>query len=166
MFLLYRQNFTQFWPGKYDFNLFKGFFMEKMTQICQIWIKKNSTIARFLWWCCSKSGHNQPQEDLAKSGYKKNREIKNLRIQHMLMYLWNLLAKYENLKRRKLKICPNPSKILMSSELSFSKCGDSFWKFPKKFLDHVACNFVFNNKMMNFCHQINHSCAVVKLCVN
>jgi hypothetical protein len=55
---------------------------------------------------------------------------------------------------------------LMSSELSFSKCGDSFWKFPKKFLDHVACNFVFNNKMMNFCHQINHSCAVVKLCVN
>jgi hypothetical protein len=30
---------------------------------------------------------DQPQEDLAKSGYKKNREIKNLRIQHMLMYL-------------------------------------------------------------------------------
>jgi hypothetical protein len=75
--------------------------------------------------CCTRSG-DQPQEDLAKSGYKKNREIKNLRIQHMLMYLWNLLAKYENLKRRKLKICPNPSKILMSSELSFSKCGDSF----------------------------------------
>jgi hypothetical protein len=29
--------------------------------------------------CCSKSG-DQPQEDLAKSGYKTNREVENLGI--------------------------------------------------------------------------------------
>ncbi len=40
LFLLYRQIFNQFWPNKYDFNLYKGFFMKKMTQICQIWKKK------------------------------------------------------------------------------------------------------------------------------
>jgi hypothetical protein len=28
--------FTKFWLEKYDFGLYKGFFMEKMTQICQI----------------------------------------------------------------------------------------------------------------------------------
>ncbi len=30
------QNFVKFQPKKYDFNLYKGFSMEKMAQICQI----------------------------------------------------------------------------------------------------------------------------------
>jgi hypothetical protein len=35
------QNFAKFQPEKYDFDLCKGFFMKKMTQIRQISKKKN-----------------------------------------------------------------------------------------------------------------------------
>jgi hypothetical protein len=35
-------NFTKFKPGKYDFNLYEGYFMEKMAQIHQISREKNS----------------------------------------------------------------------------------------------------------------------------
>jgi hypothetical protein len=37
----FRQHFTKFWPKKYGFHLYKGLFMEKMTQIHQILKKKN-----------------------------------------------------------------------------------------------------------------------------
>jgi hypothetical protein len=30
--------FIKFRPGKYDFKLYKGFFMEKIARICQIWM--------------------------------------------------------------------------------------------------------------------------------
>jgi hypothetical protein len=73
VFLLYRKKFSQFWPDKYYFNLYKGFFMEKMTQICQIWKEKNSTIEIYddvapksviisLFWClaCSQIWLNVP----------------------------------------------------------------------------------------------------------
>jgi hypothetical protein len=61
--------------------------------------------------CCSKSG-DPPQEDLAKSGYKTNREVENLGI---LFHANEPIAKYGNFKRRKLEICPNPLKILVIS---------------------------------------------------
>jgi hypothetical protein len=35
-------NFTKFQPGKYDFNLYEGYFVEKMAQIRQISKEKNS----------------------------------------------------------------------------------------------------------------------------
>jgi len=38
--------------------------------------------------------------------------------------LANLITKYDNFKRRKLKICPNPPKIIMISYFSFPKYGD------------------------------------------
>jgi len=40
-FFLWR-DFAKFPPEKYDFDLYKGFFMEKMTQIRQISKKKKS----------------------------------------------------------------------------------------------------------------------------
>jgi hypothetical protein len=40
---------AKFQPEKYDFDLFKGFFMEKKkAQLCQISKKKKLQIARFL----------------------------------------------------------------------------------------------------------------------
>jgi uncharacterized protein YwgA len=41
------QNLAKFRPEKYDFNLYKGFFMEKMAQICQISNEKNSKLPDF-----------------------------------------------------------------------------------------------------------------------
>jgi hypothetical protein len=38
-------NFAKIWPEKYGFDLYKGFVMEKMTQLCPI----SKIIARFLW---------------------------------------------------------------------------------------------------------------------
>jgi hypothetical protein len=34
--------------------------------------------------CCSKSGHHQAQKDLAKFGYKINKEVKNLEPYYLL----------------------------------------------------------------------------------
>jgi len=45
---VFGQNFTKFQPEKYDFDLDKGFFMKKMTQMCQILKKKRIQITRFL----------------------------------------------------------------------------------------------------------------------
>jgi hypothetical protein len=38
---------AEFQPGKNDFDLYKGFSMEKMAQICQISKKKNSRLPDF-----------------------------------------------------------------------------------------------------------------------
>jgi hypothetical protein len=37
-------------------------------------------------------------------------------------------------KRRKLEICPNPSKVLAISYFSSLKCDDSLRNFPKNFI--------------------------------
>jgi hypothetical protein len=42
------QNFTKFLHEKHDFYLYKAYFMEKMTQIHQIFKGKEFQIARFL----------------------------------------------------------------------------------------------------------------------
>jgi hypothetical protein len=42
------QNFAKFQPEKYDFDLCKGFFMEKMTQSRQISKKKNPNCQIFI----------------------------------------------------------------------------------------------------------------------
>jgi len=39
--------FTKFRPEKYDFDLYKGFFIRKMVQICQILNFKNSKLSNF-----------------------------------------------------------------------------------------------------------------------
>jgi hypothetical protein len=57
--------------------------------------------------CCIKSGH-QPQEDLARSGYKINKVLGTLL--YVGEPLRNLLTKYGDFKRKKLEICPNPPK--------------------------------------------------------
>ncbi len=41
-----KQKFAKFQPEKYDFNISKGFFMEKMAQILQIVKKKMITSSR------------------------------------------------------------------------------------------------------------------------
>jgi hypothetical protein len=42
------QNFSKFRPEKYDFDLYKGLFMKKMTQNCQISKKNNSNNQIFM----------------------------------------------------------------------------------------------------------------------
>jgi len=46
-FFFYWRIFAKFRPEKYDFNLFKGFFMWKMAQIRQILNFKNSKLLDF-----------------------------------------------------------------------------------------------------------------------
>jgi hypothetical protein len=62
---------------------------------------------------CTKSD-DQPQEDLAKYGYKTNREIENLRI---ILHVDKLLKPISYIwqKKKARKICPNPTKILAIS---------------------------------------------------
>jgi len=70
--------------------------------------------------CCSKSG-NQPQGDLAKSGYKINREVENLGIRlHVVEPQEPIGLNMAISKEKKLEICPNPPKVLMISKLFFS----------------------------------------------
>lgn len=45
----YWQFFAKFQPEMYGFNLYKGFFMERMAHIRQILKKKSFQITRFLW---------------------------------------------------------------------------------------------------------------------
>jgi hypothetical protein len=66
----------------------------------------------FLW--STKSG-DQPQEDLAKSGYKtKNKEEEKSR-NHIGEPLKPVSVKYGDIKRRKLEICQNTPKFLAIS---------------------------------------------------
>jgi hypothetical protein len=55
----------------------------------------------------------QPQEDLAKSGYKTNREVENLGIlYYMSVNHLNLLFKYGDSKEKKAKHLPKSLKNL------------------------------------------------------
>jgi len=93
---------------------------------------------------CSSKIEDQPQEVLAKSGYKTNFKIKkNPRIllnvgkhQNLL-----LLAKDDNFKRKKkVKNLPKSSKNLDDFKTFFLfKMLQFFWEnFPKSSLDHIT----------------------------
>jgi hypothetical protein len=66
--------------------------------------------------CCSKTGHHQPQKDLAKFGYKNLEPYYLLGNYGDFKRSWNSSIYFRNLKKkktnkiRKLEICPNSAK--------------------------------------------------------
>jgi hypothetical protein len=82
--------------------------------------------------------------------------------------LANLITKYDNFKRRKLKICPNPPKIIMISYFSFPKYGDFSKNFKRVPLSMLLGMSFFNKE---FSQQKNslfiiQSAIIIKLTEN
>jgi hypothetical protein len=94
--------------------------------------------------CCSKSGY-QAQEDSTKSNYKTNRKIKNLGILLHVGKPLEPIRKISQFKRKKLKICPNPPKILPISQLFSLKYDNFFGNFSKKSLEILLGIFLMKN---------------------
>ncbi len=99
--------------------------------------------------CCTKI-NNQAQEDLAKYGYKTNREIENLRIILLvdkllkpISYIW---------QKKKARNLPKSYKNLGNFIAFFLEMWQFFWKFSKEFIWPCCFGLVFLNKMANFRH--------------
>ncbi len=126
-----------------------------------VWSNQNWRLFWNIWENWNKKilrkSNNRPTSVFFKSWepcaflfYKTNWELKKTRNP---ITCWQTMRtyKYEDFKRRKIEICPNPQKNLGDLITFFLKMWWFFWNLKKCSLDHVAWDYSYS-KMAKFHH--------------
>jgi len=138
----------ELWKGREQGGLFGWTGNHPEKGFSQIWLQliQQSVEAVFFFFffpifsCCSKSG-DQPQKDLAKSGYKTNRQIENLGI---LLHVGETLERVSYIWRFQKENTKNLPKISKNVRISL------FLNPPNL---AIFLEFKKNIKMPNFRHR-------------